>query len=166
MKFPKDAKCYACNELATTKEHVPPKCFFPKKKGFSKESPDYRSHLITVPSCRIHNNFRSKDDEYTAAVIAMNSSSSLAFSIFKSKWVQVLLRREGILGKRIFSTARSVEVTSIRNGLLIPHKTLAISYELSRISYVVESISRALYYLESGYKSKWINECTIRSPNS
>jgi hypothetical protein len=58
--------CYYCNEIATTKEHTPPKCFFPKKKDLPSGSPDYRKNLITVPSCEKHNTGRSKDDEYTA----------------------------------------------------------------------------------------------------
>jgi len=79
MKFPKDVQCYCCEKAATTKDHIPPKCFFPEKKYLSNSNPDYRSQLITVPSCSERNNFRSKDDEYTAAVIAMNSKSDLAF---------------------------------------------------------------------------------------
>lgn len=163
MKSPKNVQCYCCEQVATTKDHIPPKCFFPHKKYLDGNSPDY-SHLMTVPSCSKHNNSRSKDDEYTAAVIVMNSESDLAFTMFKSKWVQTLLRREAVLGKRIFSTARSARFLSRKNSILIPHETLAISYEIERIERVIESIARALYYLESGYKEKWTNRCIIRSP--
>ncbi|AXH64146.2 MULTISPECIES: hypothetical protein [Providencia] len=45
-------RCYYCGNPATTREHVPPKCFFPKG-----------SNLITVPSCEIHNNDKSHIDE-------------------------------------------------------------------------------------------------------
>lgn len=165
IKIPENAQCYCCNKTATTKDHIPPKCFFPKKKDCSNDSPDYRSDLITVPSCLEHNNSRSKDDEYTAAAIVMNSKSDLAFTIFKSKWVQTLLRREGALGKKIFSTARSARVISQKNGILIPSDTLAISYEVERINRVIESIARALYYHESGYKKKWEKSCIIKSLN-
>src|SRR4028119_384032 len=98
MKSFENVQCYCCEQTATTKDHIPPKCFFPEKKYLSSNSPDYRSHLITIPSCSEHNNSRSRDDEYTAAVIVMNSESELAFTMFKSKWVQTLLRREGVLG--------------------------------------------------------------------
>jgi hypothetical protein len=164
MNLPIDAKCYCCEKVATTRDHIPPKCFFPEKKYLSKNSPEYRSQLITVPSCSEHNNFRSKDDEYTAAVIAMNSKSNLAVSIFKSKWVQTLLRREGVLGKRIFSTARSARVISRKNDVLIPEQTLAITYEIERIEHVIQSIALALYYRESGHQEKWVGNCTIKSP--
>ncbi len=165
MKFSKNTQCYCCEKAATTRDHIPPKCFFPEKKYLSSNSPDYRSNLITVPSCSDHNNHRSSDDEYTAAVIVMNSESDLAFTIFKSKWVKTLLRREVALGQRIFSTAKSVRVISKKNGLLIPYETLAISYEMKRIERVIESIACAIYYIESDYQEKWANECIIQSPN-
>ena len=80
--------CYYCNEIATPKEHTPPKCFFPKKKDLPSGSPDYRKNLITVPSCEKHNTGRSKDDEYTAVSIIMHSDNSdLAFSLLMSKWI-------------------------------------------------------------------------------
>lgn len=165
MKSSEKNQCYCCEAIATTKDHIPPKCFFPEKKHLPSNSPDYRSQLVTVPACSAHNNSRSNDDEYTAAVIVMNSQSDLAFSMFKSKWVQTLLRREGVLGKRIFSAARNARVISRKNDVLIPNKTLAISYEMKRIERVIESIARALYYLESGYQEKWTDDCIIRSPN-
>lgn len=165
MKSDKNIQCYCCEQIATTKDHIPPKCFFPEKKYLPSGSTDYRNHLITIPSCSQHNNSRSKDDEYTAAVIVMNSDSELAFSIFKNKWVQTLLRRKGVLGKRIFSTAETVKVISHKNRILIPYETVAISYEINRIERVIEAIARGLYYHESAYQRKWIKRCIIKSPN-
>ena len=54
--------CYACVGLATTKEHAPPRSFFPKiwKRG----------NLITVPSCDAHNHDQSEDVEYARNVIS------------------------------------------------------------------------------------------------
>lgn len=164
MENPKNIQCYCCDQIATTQDHIPPKCFFPKKKHLPSDSSDYRKNLITVPSCSAHNNSRSKDDEYTAAIIAMNSESDIAFSMFKSKWVQVLLRNEGMLGQRMFSTARSVRYISKQNGVLIPSKTLAVSYEIERIECVIKSIARGIYYIESNYKEKWVGKCDVKSP--
>jgi hypothetical protein len=164
MKSSQKEQCYCCEKIATTKDHIPPKCFFPEKKHLGNDSSDYRSNLITVPACLEHNNSRSRDDEYTAAMIIMNSESGLAFDMFKAKWVRTLLRREAVLGKRIFSTARSARVISRKNGILIPYETLAISYEIERIDRVIESIARGIYYIESGYSEKWIESCIIKSP--
>jgi hypothetical protein len=164
MKSPQTEQCYCCEKIATTKDHIPPKCFFPEKKHLANDSSDYRSQLITVPACSEHNNSRSIDDQYTAAMIVMNSESDLAFTMFKSKWVQTLLMREARLGKRIFSTARSARGVSRKNSVLIPYETLAISYDIGRIDRVIESIARGLYYIESGYSEKWTKSCIIKSP--
>ena len=165
MKSHEKVRCYCCEAIATTKDHIPPKCFFPEEKYLHSNSSDYRNQLVTVPACSAHNNLRASDDEYTAAVIVMNSQSDLAVAMFKSKWLKTLLRREGALGKRIFSTARSARVISKKNDLYIPQETLSISYEMNRIERVIESIARALYYLESGCQEKWTNDVLIRSPN-
>jgi hypothetical protein len=61
--------CYyqGCTQRGTTKEHIPPKSFFPK---------DQRNQLLTVPSCELHNNAKSSDDIYVLAHICLNSSQS------------------------------------------------------------------------------------------
>ena len=81
-------ECYCCQEIAETKDHIPPKCFFPKKEDLPQGYLDKtRGNLITVPSCKQHNNGRSKDDEYTAAFLAINSyeASSLAKRMSETK---------------------------------------------------------------------------------
>jgi hypothetical protein len=59
--------CYyqGCTEKGTTKEHIPPRAFFPEGE---------REQLLTVKSCPVHNNAKSKDDLYVLAQICMNSS--------------------------------------------------------------------------------------------
>jgi hypothetical protein len=61
--------CYyqGCTHSGTTKEHVPPKSFFPK---------DQRNQLLTVTSCELHNTAKSSDDIYVLAQICMNASPS------------------------------------------------------------------------------------------
>jgi len=56
-----DGTCYACPKPSTSREHVPPKNLFP---------PQFRSNLITVPSCDKHNSAKSGDDELFRHVIA------------------------------------------------------------------------------------------------
>lgn len=59
--------CYyqGCGETGTTKEHIPPRSFFPG---------DQRNQLLTVNSCPRHNNAKSSDDTYVLAQICMNAS--------------------------------------------------------------------------------------------
>lgn len=59
--------CYyqGCSKAASTREHIPPKAFFPAAE---------RYQLLTVPSCAEHNNAKSGDDVYVLAHISMNAS--------------------------------------------------------------------------------------------
>lgn len=60
-------KCYypGCEEHASTKEHIPPKSFFP--------SSNKKDNLMTVKSCPLHNNEKSHIDIYVLANICLNS---------------------------------------------------------------------------------------------
>ena len=59
--------CYRCDERGTTREHFPPKCFFPKKANLQ---------LKTIASCELHNNGKSQDDQYVLAHISLHASRS------------------------------------------------------------------------------------------
>ena len=54
-----------CSSEASSMEHFPPKCFFPKKQNLQ---------LWTVPSCPAHNNKKSGDDQYFFTQVVMNMS--------------------------------------------------------------------------------------------
>lgn len=69
-------KCYFCGENANTDEHVPPKCFFPS---------EFRNQLLTVPSCRKHNEGFTKVDERCFIYIQAASGSKIAYDIFVNK---------------------------------------------------------------------------------
>lgn len=53
--------CYMCDRVATTREHAPPRSFFPR---------DRRVNVIKVPSCTTHNNDNHLDVEYARNLIA------------------------------------------------------------------------------------------------
>src|ERR1044071_8771158 len=61
------SSCYMCDAPATTREHVPPSCFFPA---------GYRTDLWTVPACRSHNQDNSPDVEYTRSIIALDGTTN------------------------------------------------------------------------------------------
>jgi hypothetical protein len=72
----KNATCYMCPAPATTREHAPPKCFFPE--GF-------RTNLITVPSCPDHNSIHSRDVEYTRNVLCtQRGANATADAVFQT----------------------------------------------------------------------------------
>lgn len=76
--------CYyqGCTSKGTTKEHIPPKAFFPEGE---------RDQLLTVRSCPHHNNAKSNDDLYVLAHICMNASpSNRAREVWEAKVVPQL----------------------------------------------------------------------------
>ena len=64
----KELKCYVCDSPSTSVEHVHPLCLFPETKDWKFSS--FRKHLITVPSCDLHNSKKSKDDEFLMITLA------------------------------------------------------------------------------------------------
>jgi hypothetical protein len=77
--------CYRCDVEGTTREHFPPKAFFPRGEGLQ---------LRTVPSCTEHNNEKSRDDMYVITQICLNAASgeNLAKAIFMRSVIGTLKR--------------------------------------------------------------------------
>jgi hypothetical protein len=87
--------CYfqGCTRKGVTKEHIPPRSFFP---GGEKDQ------LLTVRSCELHNNAKSKDDLYVLAQICMNASpSNRAQEVFIEKIGPQLKFNDGALRRRL-----------------------------------------------------------------
>lgn len=96
--------CYfqGCDRKGVTKEHIPPRSFFPDGE---------REQLLTVRSCEVHNNAKSKDDLYVLAQICMNASpSNRAREVFLSKVAPQLEFNNGALRRRL--AHGSVRLTS------------------------------------------------------
>lgn len=91
--------CYyqGCQEPGTTKEHIPPKAFFPK---------DQRDQLLTVRSCHTHNTKKSRDDVYVLAQICMNTSpANRSREIFLERIVPQLAYNADALRKTLVADA-------------------------------------------------------------
>jgi hypothetical protein len=74
-----ELKCYfqGCKEYGVTKEHIPPRAFFPDGETLQ---------LLTVKSCPTHNNAKSQNDLYVLAQICMNASpSNRAREVFQDR---------------------------------------------------------------------------------
>jgi hypothetical protein len=124
--------CYMCELMATTREHVPPRSFFPQ--GF-------RTNLWTVPSCERHNLDNSMDVEYVRNVIvshrnvrgtAQQLAQSASFRSFE---------RSSALFFRTFGGAEEVMVDG--------EQTLVFRFELERFRRVMEAIAFGLFYREN-----------------
>jgi hypothetical protein len=91
--------CYfqGCTEKGITKEHIPPRSFFPD--GENKQ-------LLTVKSCEKHNNVKSKDDLYVLAHICMNASpNNRAREVYEKSVLPHLKFNNGAFRKKIANEA-------------------------------------------------------------
>ncbi len=147
----KEQTCYMCDKIATTPEHVPPKCIFPEVKDLGI---DYRKSLITVPSCDDHNMRKSKDDEYIMLAVTCNIiNNEVAMSQINSK-IKRAWERNPNLAELLLRVNRPVEV----NGIL----TTAFKVDTQRFKRSLEWIARGLYYNQ--YKKNWSEKIGIESP--
>jgi hypothetical protein len=132
--------CYTCEAEATTREHVPPRAFFPQ--GF-------RTNLWTVPSCEAHNLDNSLDVEYVRNVIvshrnvagtAQELAQSASFRSFE---------HSSALFFQTFGGAEFVVVDG--------EPTAIFQFDLDRFKRVMKAIAFGLYYNEHGqrYGAEW-----------
>lgn len=133
--------CYDCGKPldhnTLTKEHVPPKCLFPKED---------RDFLITVPSCIDHNGGKSGNDEKLLQIISLQIlANEKGQNIATNKGVKSILRN----GKRRKSLAKDATVVYVdeeKNGQLKP--TFAFKFDEAEFNSSISSICKGLYYYE------------------
>ncbi|MGP5551493.1 HNH endonuclease, partial [Psychrobacter namhaensis] len=133
--------CYECgatlDKESLTKEHVPPKSFFPKSD---------RDSLITVPACVKHNGGKSDNDEYFFQIICMQiQANEKGQDIATNKAVRGVLRNRKIT-KDLASNATQVYIDEDRTGQLKP--TFAFKFDDEKLDNSISSICKALYYYE------------------
>jgi len=129
---------YCVKRPGLTRDHVPPKSFFPKPRP---------SDLITVPACRSCNREAGKDEElFLAAFMFGEAGVSLAG---KKLWDEKLHRmydKNRGLRRRIAKSMHSVDIFT--PGGVFLGRGLGVRLEEERINRVVTKIIRGLYYHE------------------
>jgi hypothetical protein len=149
----KQKTCYLCDEIATSVEHVPPRCLFPEQKDLP-EGVNLRKQLFTVPSCDTHNSLKSHDDEYLFYVLGgCNQINKIGRNHYTSK-IRRSIKRNPSLVKRLFSTA--VPVNIIDPHTMKQEESLAFTLEPARFDNIIAQLSRAIYYHH--FKKKWIGD--------
>ena len=141
-------KCYVCGREATSREHVPPRCFFP-------DDSRYRQQLITVRSCTEHNEDTSLDDEYVRNVIAMCiGNNSIGFKQFIEKTVKSF---EGSIGlmKKTVGTSQTVFTPE--------GPTRAFKIDRARFNKVMKKIAYGLYFYK--FREPWNRDLTVATRN-
>ena len=132
-------RCYMCAAEPTTREHAPPRSFFPI---------DLRSGLVTVQSCPGHNNDNSADVEYVRNVIVG------AYPV-NEVGLSLLAKTQ-----RSFDRSPALFVQTYRESwpVLTPEGQSVISrLDMARFDSVMAAIAWALYYKDEGrqYDGKW-----------
>ncbi|MFW0776225.1 MAG: hypothetical protein ACN2B6_00705 [Rickettsiales bacterium] len=100
--------CYfqGCDAEGITKEHIPPRSFFPDGE---------KEQLLTVKSCKKHNNEKSTDDLYVLAQICMNASpSNRAREVWTKKVVPQLSFNNGALRKKLAADAVQLDGGAVK----------------------------------------------------
>ncbi len=132
-------KCYMCSKVATSKEHVPPRCLFPESKDVGA---DYRANLITVPSCDKHNSAKSQDDEFLMASIAgIVGSNKVGILHRNTKVNRAITRTNGVLLDRVFKS-KNEEVIADGNVL---HKFTWGTPDAARLFRCFDCVARGLH---------------------
>lgn len=122
------------NSLESLVEHAPPKGFFPK---------NMRTNLITVPSCRLHNEDTSSDDEYVKNIVSMMiENNQTSIDHFFDKTLRSF-KRNKVMSAQIRDSLK--DVSTFKEG--------AKSFEIDRVRFdkIIRKISYALFYNEYGY---------------
>lgn len=146
--------CYMCKRKATSKQHVPPSCFFPKRKDLGNGR-DYRHNLTTVPSCKRHNLSRSKDDEYLRLVVVSYCGNN---DVAHEHWSSNVFRgveRKPSLGRLLTDNHLPARVGSSDTG--------ACLVDMKRFNGSMEAIVKGLYFHE--YGERWTHGVLIVSPS-
>lgn len=134
--------CYACNSIATTREHVPPACLFPEAKDNPGDK-DLRRNLITVPSCENHNLAKSADDEYFLWVLSTNiPANSIAQRQVFTKLSRSHMRRPA-LGKSFFDEAKDVYVKESHSDIV--HEAVEVPLDGARFERALKLVSLGIY---------------------
>ena len=135
--------CIYCDGDADTRDHIPPKSFFPTPRP---------SNLITVPSCAACNSGFQKDDDYAQTVLLAREDVSDHPAVHQL--IPKLLRNwERPQGKAlpisIARTAREFPVYTSDGGVV--GKAPAYGISSTRMHRFVERMVRGLFFNEVGY---------------
>lgn len=131
--------CYLCGEEKCSVEHVPAKCFFPKES-------EYRQNLITVPSCKMHNEDTSKDDEYVRNIICLSiGNNAIAYKQFIEKVLKSFQKSSRLMSQ----TFQNTQHLFVKEEQRIK-STLAFQIDRERFDKVMKKIGYALYYHKYG----------------
>ena len=122
--------CYWCGAEATSDDHVPPQNLFPKDK---------KKDLITVPSCRKHNEDLTKEDEMFRFYLQACSESPDSLRLFDVKTLRSITRPKAAkFAARLFEGSTPIMARG--------RETRALKVDSKRQDLYFEKITRGLFF--------------------
>jgi hypothetical protein len=141
--------CYACDQIATSREHAPSRCLFPPLKDCG--GVDSRRDLITVWACDAHNQSKSADDEYLWYTLAMNVASGAFGREVFLKRVMRAIERKPALAQRMF--ADFVPLILVHEETGQAQGSVGVIADWRRLEASFALIARAIYYHHFGERN-------------
>lgn len=124
-------KCYMCSSEAKTREHFPPKAFFPKGANLQ---------LWTVPSCINHNNKKSGDDQYFLTQVLMNMSRE--GNLARERFMESIVPH--------FETSPKFRDMIARNSKAVGQGKRSYPVDASRMYSVMDGLCHAIVFRKYG----------------
>jgi hypothetical protein len=142
-----------CEAVASSREHVPPKCLFPETKDIGDLN--LRKNLITVPSCDQHNSEKSKDDEYLLLGLTLNIiNNGTALRHLQTKIRRTLVRNPMLM--RHFRTKKQIIAVN-REGTAF--NTLMVETDNRRFLTSLQRVALGLFHHKFG--ERLLGTCTV-----
>lgn len=146
--------CYWCGKLATSREHVPPKCLFPEGKDVKQiYGQSFRNNLITVPSCDKHNTEKSNEDQYLMVCLSGRVGNNAVAYIHNATKVKRARCRNPNMIK-----IDKEDIFKI-NEKEFPVQWVTV--DNNKLMHSFEAIARALYFYE--LNDNFFGDCKIVS---
>ena len=146
--------CFYCGGPATSVDHVPPRCFFPKDKDLPADVAAVRKNLITVPACDAHNGKYSSDDEIASLVVRLPyQANALGQQDFLKKGFRTIEKSKGVVP----SLFQKIEVLQLPDGREVP----TMEFDAMRVNRVMERVARGLFFHDFG--RRWTLELSVVS---
>lgn len=137
-----------CDKVATTDEHVPPRCLFPEAKEM--DGIDLRKNLIKVPSCVEHNCEKSADDEFLMVSIAgIVSNNSIGYRHAKQKVERAVRRTSYKLLDKVFRQKELVRIEREDNKFI---DLIVGTPDYARLASCFEKIAYGVYREHFGHR--------------
>ena len=148
--------CYMCDAVATSVEHVPPKCLFPKQKDLPA-GVDLRKQLITVPACDEHNTHKSKNDEYLLYALVMSiPSNEVAKNQFLTKIIRAIEKNPALINQFLKDHKPVVVEDTVTSEV---NNTIAVKIDTERLENELKDHTKALYFHH--FKEKWLGKMHV-----